>query len=130
MALPPHIRADIAHPGDPDLTLDLDNLLLTAVVAVDHELLLRCSGARGARGFWIDDDGRSEFGPGEGTVDDLQFRAGYGSQMTDDGFERLLAKLHRWRDNGVPLRMCVAPERLMLLIADNDAGAPLARCPA
>lgn len=38
-----------------------------------------------------------------------------------------VARLERWRDQAVPVRMCAAPGRLSLLVAENGDFVPWPR---
>lgn len=119
-------RARLAYPGDPDLTFDLSGMLITGVIAEGRELLIH---ATGGVGFWYDDEGRVEFGPGAGTVEDIDFRAGYDDTMPDEIFDGIRERLYSWRDNATPVRVCACPDRIMVVIAAPDDWLPLAMTP-
>lgn len=107
----------VAKPGDPDLDLDVDGLTVTAVVSTDREVLIRMVGGYGwfrkVTGGWF------TCLPGDGGgVTEAQVGV-WLPEMPGDRFSDYVGQLERWRDGRVPLRMCAAPGKVSMLIADR-----------
>jgi hypothetical protein len=112
----------VAQPGDPDLDCDVSGLTVTAVVAQGREILARLTGGHGR---WTDRDTGEQVSGVVQVVTELQ--ANFAGDMPEDLFAALIVRLERWRDRAVPLRMCAAPGRVSLLVADGGDFLPWPR---
>lgn len=107
----------LALPEDPDLDYAVTSLTVTSVVTTEtQELLVRLDGGTG----WWQGDRHSD--AVECNV------SGYFPDSPPDLFAAFAARLTRWRDSGVPIRICGAPGRMTLLIDDAGAFVPFPRC--
>jgi hypothetical protein len=113
-----------AQPGDLDLDLDIDGVTITAVVVEGREILLRITGGFGS---WVNTDGGIDtFEPGEDGVEEGECRMRL-PDMTDEGFDAYVARLYRWRDGSIPLRLVGSPNRMFTLIEDRKTWLPMPR---
>lgn len=110
-------RKRLALPGDADLDFDVSGLVVTAVVpTAEQELLVRLAGGRGR--FGGDPDPVSNV-----SSDVRAYFFGTPAEM----FAAFVTRLQRWRDTRAPIRMCAAPDRLMVLIDNEGHFLPIPR---
>jgi hypothetical protein len=117
----------VAKPGDDDLTVDVDGVTITAVVVGEgHEVLIETTGGFGrfltTSGEWYTSD------PGDGDVEETELRLSL-ARMGDDTFAQYVARLEQWRDEAIPLRLCLAPGRAGTIIAARDEWLPFPSSP-
>lgn len=101
----------LAEPGDADLDLDVCDVRLTSVIRAGDELWVRGTG-----GF-----GRLPHDAERSTIEnigELSLRASYIDPS--EGFvDAQYRQLCQWRDEGAPLRVCGATDRLFTFSAPN-----------
>lgn len=102
---PEEERADVAWPGDPDLTYDVAGITITAAVAAGHEIWIH---GTGGVGWWRGADGSRVHLP---RVDDIDIRLAC-SDPTDESFRWMVDRFTNWRDRGTGLRITMADGRL------------------
>jgi hypothetical protein len=117
----------VAKPGDEDLTLDVDGVTITAVVVGDgQELLVETTGGFGrflaTNGDWFNSL------PGDGEVHETELRLCL-ERMSEATFVDYVERLELWRDQAVPLRLCLAPGRAGTIIATRDEWLPFPSTP-
>lgn len=113
----------VAEPGDDDLDFDVDNLLITAIIGFDGNLILRFAGGDG---WWVnhDEDDR--------VVEDMH---DISSEVTlrfqEDSWARMegafMAIVKAWHENHIPIRMLCAAGRATLCIGHDGKLLPLPR---
>lgn len=134
------LNSMIAKPGDPDLDLDLDGVVITSVVHVEHDWIV---GFGDGFGMFVDRSGDVvEFDPawsgepsersGSRVSGEIVFGLACGCQdHVPSGvcpFESMVSNvLGRWHQTRTPLRMVAAPGRMTLLIENADLFLPIPR---
>lgn len=124
-----HIKDNrFSQPGDEDLTCDIDNVTLTAVVVLGRQIEI---GFRDGFGQWICADGTvAVFEPGDSDAKVTEGSISVQLDTMDDAtFTSYADRLIEWRDRAVPLRICIAPGRPGSIIEDTKTWLPFPNRP-
>jgi hypothetical protein len=117
-----------AHPGDPDLDIDIDNLTLFGLLILDTEVSFQL---HGGVGLWsMPDESPIPAGPdpkdwlerASGTI-----TVGFPPSIPAYAREWYLSRLRRWETLSTPLRMLSSPGRSSTLMEDNETWVMIPR---